>query len=547
MACMRVDEANLLVLVLYLVFTLGSALWVARRRRSSTVNGGGDDYFLAGRSLGGVQLGLSLVATTMSSVTFLGYPSTSFRTNWILLNKDFALPVVCVAAHAWAVPFFRRQVKLSAFEVLEHRFNLATRLYCSFVYCVLQLARTCTVLYLASLPIARLTGGTQPVVIVCLGLLISGYTVLGGFAAVVFTDVLQTATLLLGGALVAAYSVSEAGGLAAVIGNATAVGKLSLTEDASSAGRSAPLVFLFGLSLYSLTFTVYQDTVQRYCAASSLHQARRAVLVTAALALPIWTFFLFIGTSLWALSEQPAGAALLAANAEADDIVSSFVLSYLPPGLGGLVLAGVMAAAMSSLDSSLNSVAGVLTTDLVQRLHLRGAPLPERRFLVLGRRASVGMAALSVLGALALQNVEKEGMNDLYNGMMSVTGGASASLMLLAIFTRSERRGGADAEEDRRWHTPSIDGAAAVCGILGSGVLSLLLALCSFGAMGESCELSYYWVLPLSNLAFAGCVLLAVLARRLRLLQRLGLGPRPDELGLKGAEGGGGVHLELQE
>ena len=254
---------------------------------------------------------------------------------------------------------------------------------------------------------------------------------------------------------------------------------------------------------------VYQDTVQRYCAARSLKQARLAVVLTAALALPIWAAFLLLGTALWVLSLQPAGAALRAAGVEADSVVSTFALTYLPPGAGGIVLAGVLAAAMSSLDSSMNSVAGVVTTDWVQRLHLRGAPLSETRFLLLGRRASVAMAVLSVLGALALQRVPKEGMNDLYNGLLSVTGGASGGVMLLAVFTRCARD-----EPDARWFTPGIDGVAAVAAICGSVCVSLVAALCSFGALGSRCSLSYYWVLPLSNAAFAVCLVLCVVFRR---------------------------------
>ena len=113
---------------------------------------------------------------------------------------------------------------------------------------------------------------------------------------------------------------------------------------------------------------VYQDSAQRYNAASSLRQARLAVGITAVLGVPIWAFFMLLGTALWALSVSPAGASL-AAGSDADNIVPRFALTHLPPGCGGIVLAGVLAAAMSSLDSSMNSVAGVITTDWVQRLH----------------------------------------------------------------------------------------------------------------------------------------------------------------------------------
>ena len=120
--------ANAVVLVLYLLCTFGAALWVARRRRARAPANGlaGEEYFLAGRSLGGWQLGLSLIATTMSSLTFLGYPPTAYTTNWLLLNKDFVFPLVCAVVGGWVVPFYRRSRSLSVFEMLESRFGRLT-------------------------------------------------------------------------------------------------------------------------------------------------------------------------------------------------------------------------------------------------------------------------------------------------------------------------------------------------------------------------------------------------------------------------------------
>jgi SSS family solute:Na+ symporter len=551
MASQQLGAANVVVLVLYLVVVLGAALWVAQGRRAGA-NRSGEEYFLASRTLPGWQLGLSLIATMMSSITFLAFPATAFRTNWLLLHKDLTVPIVCAIAAVWVVPFYRREVRFSVFELLERRFNLFCRIYCSLCYIVLQLARTCSVLYLTSFPMAGLTGASLPTVTILLGCMVAGYTCLGwamarfppppaplsrptplamigvcmhcvccvcafapgsGFAAVVFTDVVQSLTLLIGGVTMVAVCVSDAGGVASVIANASAVGKFSMMVDASDAGRSPGVLWLFGLTMYWITVTVYQDAVQRYCAARSLRQARLAIAIQGVIAVPTWICFLFLGTSLYVLSTLPAGALLRpGANAtmDVDAIVGTFALAYLPPGAGGLVLAGVLAAAMSSLDSSLNSVAVIITTDFVQRLWLRGAPLAQSRVLSLGRRSSVTVAALTVLGALMLQHVEKEGMNDLYNGLMSITGGASGGLMLLTIFTRG---GGECAEQDTRWRWPTIDSTAAIAGIILSAAVSLFATLCSFDAFGSACSISYYWVLPLSNAAFAvGILLFALLA-----------------------------------
>lgn len=124
-----------------------------------------------------------------------------------------------------------------------------------------------------------------------------------------------------------------------------------------------------------------------------------------------------------------------------------------------------------------------------------------------------------------MRPASRQGMNDLLNGLASVTGGASGGVMLLAVFTSNEPP---CAEWDRRWHTPSIDGVAAAVGICGSVVVGLLAALCSFHAVGNTCSLSYYWVLPLSNLTFALGVASCVAVRRCfgASLRSIGCGSR---------------------
>ena len=505
---------NITVVAIYLVATIGSALFLARRKRTSS----SEEYFLAGRRLPAWQLGISLISTAMSSVTYLAYPATSFSTNWLLLNKDFSLPLVCLAAALWALPFYRARVRgFSVFELVEERFNVGCRLYCSGVYCLLQLARTCTVLYLVGFPLSTLTTLPHSVVVVASGVLIGLYTIVGGLTAVVLTDVVQGATLVCGGALTLGCVASLVpGGLRGIIDEALAADKLSLTVDMSDAGRSPPLLWLFGASSYLLVGFLYNDTVQRYLAARSTRDARIALGLMGALSLPIWCFFLMLGTALWAYAALPEGAALLA-DTEPDAVVTTFALEALPGGVGGLVLAGVLAAAMSSLDSSLNSVAGVVTTDWYQRLYWRGAPLGDAQLQRAGRAASLAMAALSVVGALGLRSVPKEGMNDLYNGLMSVTGGAGGGLMVLTVMTTSTREQVSDGDGGpARWHTPTIDARTAVVGIAASSVAALVAALCSFGAFGDGCSLSYYYLLPLSNLAFVTTVGACVGARRAR-------------------------------
>lgn len=167
---------------------------------------------------------------------------------------------------------------------------------------------------------------------------------------------------------------------------------------------------------------------------------------------------------------------------------------------------------MSSLDSSTNAVASVVATEWV-RVYQCGARQPASGLLALGRRVSMLMSTITVLGALGLTGVEKESMNDLYNGLISLTGGASGGLMILLIFTSSAKSD--EPKADQRWHTPSIDGCAALVGVAMSLAVSLLAALCSFEILDDYCSLSYYWILPLSNASFAMGVMLCVMVRRI--------------------------------
>ena len=219
------------------------------------------------------------------------------------------------------------------------------------------------------------------------------------------------------------------------------------------------------------------------------------------------------GSLLYVFSLTTAGSAMLSEGDDVDSVVSTFALRFLPAGGGGFVLAGVLAAAMSSLDSSTNAVASVISTEWM-RLYYRGAPQPDSRLMALGRRVSMMMSAISVVGALGLTRVQKESMNDLYNGLISLTGGASAGLMVLLIFTSSTKVDQGTA--DSRWYTPSIDGSAALFGLAISLAVSLPAALCSFDVLGPTCTLSYYWILPLSNMSFALGIALFVVARRAR-------------------------------
>ncbi|KAK3273242.1 hypothetical protein CYMTET_18509 [Cymbomonas tetramitiformis] len=186
---------------------------------------------------------------------------------------------------------------------------------------------------------------------------------------------------------------------------------------------------LYGLVHYTGRMAGYQDTVQRYLCTSSLKEARRAIALSAVLSVPTWGLFYFVGTCLYVFYKHHESS--LPEGTEADAVFPHFILHEMPTGFTGVVIAGVLAAAMSSMDSSLNSVSAVVVTDICKRCWLRGCS--DRTYLVVARVVNALTAAVMIGVAIMLVLVSKESINDAYNAMVGVLGGASTALFLLAL------------------------------------------------------------------------------------------------------------------
>ncbi|KAK9862038.1 hypothetical protein WJX84_010227 [Apatococcus fuscideae] len=366
---MNVDVSwlsDLLVVGLYLVFTALLGFKLSRKHKNV------EAYFLGSRQLPGWAVGFSLLSTTMSSVTFLAYPTTSYLVDFRLLVKDFAYPIASFFTGLAVAPQFRKLLKTpSAYELLEQRYSYTVRLYGAAMYVISQVIKTATVLYLVSLPIGMLLGAPKVFMIVGMGVFVTCYSLAGGMAAVVYIDVVQAAILLLGGAAaVLVVILKTQGGLSIVISEGAAAHKFSLGSwDWSWSQRTIPTVFTYGVVHYLGKFITFQDAVQRYLAVPTKKDVYVACTIPGLLAVPTWALFYFIGVSLWVFYRHHAG---VDAATEPDAIFPLFIMNQLPPGVGGIVICGVLAAAMSSVDSSLNAVSSVIVVDVIQRSLLPG-------------------------------------------------------------------------------------------------------------------------------------------------------------------------------
>lgn len=440
-----IELLDVVVLVVYFGGITLAGLWFARR------NKGTEEYFLGNRNFPAWAIGLSLVGTSISSVTFIAYPGDAYRTAWLRLLPAFTLPVIIFIAARWILPFFRRGNITSAFEYLEGRFGPGTRVYGAVAFIAAQLVRLSLILFLISELIFQLTGYPYWACIIAAGVFVSFYTIVGGIEAVVWTDVVQTIILIFGGVLCLFVVLRELpGGLGQIFEEAGAAGKFAFAELDTETGtflpatwdftflrKTALMMLLVGLTQWMYEYTCNQNVVQRYCASRTIDHARRSMWICAWTSIPIWTFFMFLGTAFWVLFQHqptPETEAMLTGAAKPEGILPYFVIHYLPAGITGLVIAAILAAAMSSLDSSINAIATVGIVDIYRRHLVKDRD--DKHYLNAARWIAVAASLFMIVGATILAYSDTKTILDVTQVLTAITAGGLLGLFLLGMLTR---------------------------------------------------------------------------------------------------------------
>ena len=402
--------------------------WYFSRREKTTSN-----FFLAGRRIPWWASGISIFATSLSAITFMAIPAKTWDTDWLYFPQNLLIVVVAPIAAMLMVPAFRRIDVTTAYEWLEHRFHWSLRLAASALYMLFQVARVAVVTLLPALALAAVTGLDVTTCILVMGVICILYTVLGGIEAVIWSDVLQAIVLFGGGfwALGIMISGSE-GGLAGMVTDASAAGKLRLADlSVDLTGPSLLVIVLGGIFSNIIPYASDQSVVQRYLAVKDVREAKRAVWAGAVLAIPASLLFFALGTGLWSYYRAHPGS--LEPTAQLDQILPLFIVEMLPAGVAGIVLAGLFAAAMSSLDSSMNSVATAFTTDWYRRFRPEA---DDRRRLVVARIATVVIGIVGTGAALVMAGLDDPSLLDVWFKVIGLFGSGVAGVFLLGALTR---------------------------------------------------------------------------------------------------------------
>ncbi len=419
------------IIVAVLLITLYFGLKYAKNQKTT------EAYFSAKGRVPSWAIGMSLLATLISSVTFLGYPAEGFANNWILLVQGLMVPIVLLGTVWFIVPLYRKVIGLSTYEYFEKRFGNFARYYSSIAFVLRQFSGMGTVLYLLAVALSSMTGINTYWIIIIVGSIIVAVNLLGGIEAVIWLDVFQGFMLFASGILCLIVLLSTIEG-----------GFPEIWRVASENGRTG-----FGpydLDFTKLTFVVMaingmfyaiqkygtdQTVIQRYLTARSDKSAIRASLMGILLTVPVWALFMFIGTCLFVYyTQQP-----LAAEIGPNSVFPYFIMSKLPMGVVGFILAAMVSAAICSLSADLNSLAAVGVEDYYKKL--RPAKV-DNEYLKASRWIVAIAGLLSMVIGFIYVELGSESILGIIFTLYAIFSGGIVGVFLLGVFSHRANRQG---------------------------------------------------------------------------------------------------------
>jgi len=430
------DPLDVIIFIAYMIgVTLFGASFFRKNRTS-------DAFTLGNRNIPEWVITMSIFATFVSSISYLALPGIAYQSNWNPFVFSLSIPFAAMIAAKFFVPLYRSINSPSAYSYLEKRFGPWARTYVSVCYLLTQLMRVGTILYLLALVLHAVFGWNIALIIAITGITIMLYSILGGLQAVVWTDAIQGILLIFGALLtVVIILLKMPEGSGQMFRIAAEHGKFSLGSFSLDLSSSTFwVVLVYGVFINLQNFGIDQNYIQRYMASRTDRSASRSALSGGLLYIPVSLLFLFIGTALF--SFYNSGAALLPDSLQdvqnADQVFPHFIITQLPAGITGLLLASIFAAGMSTISTSFNSSATVFLTDYYRRYEKKKTS--EKESMKVLYLASVVITLVGIGIAMAMINVKSA--LDTWWKLASIFSGGMLGLFLLgALSKRSSSRG----------------------------------------------------------------------------------------------------------
>lgn len=472
---------------LYVAGVVVVGWWSSRKQRST------EEYFVGSRSMSPVIAGISIIATLVSTISYLATPGEMIKNGPSWMWQMLHAPISFIVVGYFVIPHIMNHRVTSGYELLELRFGHGVRQATSFMFILARIFWMGLVIYTCSFAVATVTGLNLTLILISVGVLGTAYTIVGGIRAVMITDVIQFVVLMGGAALTIAFVSMKCGGLLAWWPDWSSPQLASLEWQQTKLWSINPFdritvfsVVLYGCSYWILTATGDQVVLQRFLSTRDEKSARRSfgmsLIGDACTSLILFlTGMALVGFFLKFPGQLPDPS--LSLPDQADKLFPHFIAAILPPGLTGVVVSALFAAAMSSLDSGISSISTVLITDF-ERVFARGCASDTERL----HRAKligllVGVIAITMSFAVAL--VPGSNLLEVTVRVSSLLAAPMFVTFALAFFTKSGTPAGA-------W-TAIVTGAALAIGLTYSGeILALFVRL--------DHPVSFTLIMPISTL-----------------------------------------------
>ncbi|MCQ2114291.1 MAG: sodium:solute symporter [Bacteroidaceae bacterium] len=418
---------DMLIVIISVVAAIGVGVYFARRQKSTS------DYYKAGGHIPAWAVGMSMFATIISSVTFLAYPGNAYKGNWINLVQGLMVPIVLLGMVWFIVPLFRRVIKLSTYEYFDHRFGKVARYWSSIAFLLEHFTKMGAVLYLMGLAATTFLGVDITLIIIVIGIVVILLTFLGGMEAIVWMDVVQGFLLILGGVLaVGILFFLIDGGAGTVFKVAGEFNKIDVGPYDWDFQQKTFWVLVFNGMFYALQkYGTDQSMVQRYLVAKDEKSAKKATYLGVAMSVPTWALFMFVGTCLFVYYQTNPG--LLPEGTMADKVFPHFIATEMPVGLAGLIVAALVAGAISTVDADVNCISAIFVEDYYAKIKKHAT---DKQKLYVGRIAVLVTGAACILLALWFNEMGNESILDSLFVLYAIISAGIVGILVLGIFTR---------------------------------------------------------------------------------------------------------------
>jgi len=412
-----------LILAIYSIILLGMGFYFARKMKTA------GQFMTANGKIPGWAAGLAVMSAYTSSISYIATPGKAFDSDWHPIIFALCMIPVSWLAVVKIIPLYRKLNLISVYSFLEDRLGVWARLYAASSFLLFMIGRMAVILYLVGILIQSFTGGDLLWIILVIGFITILYTLMGGVEAVIWTDVMQSAVMIAG----ILYTVFFLGKMVfwespELWAQAYDAGKFSWgPSDFSFDKRTIWVMLIYGFTENLRNLLADQNYVQKYATVQDNKSAAKSMKLATVIYLGLTVCFLFIGTALfyfYNIQETLPGNIT-----KGDQIFPYFIATQMPVGLKGLILAAIIAAAMSTIDSALNCSATVLWIDFIKDRFVQDAS-EEKQMNILKSATWIW----GILGTVfALWMIQAKSALDVWWQISGIFGGGILGLFIIAL------------------------------------------------------------------------------------------------------------------